>query len=187
MSTVKFNLKKSSDEATIFLIFNYGYYELSQEGTKVYKFLKLSTKEKIKISQWDYKNQRCKIMKGFPDAHEINYKLEKLKTEVISIHRTLSNNHKNVTPDMIKDHLNEKETKKVNNTINFVDYCKIFKKKADRSYQTKKKYQTLINKLTEYQESIFHVLTFEEINMDFYNEFMKWLKSKEYTTWIFRA
>ena len=181
MSTVKFNLKKTGDDATIFLIFNFGYYELSSSGAKIYKYLKLSTKEKIKVSQWDHKQQRCKIMRGFPDAAEINFKLEKLKAEVISIQRTLVNDNKPVNPDIIKNKLKEKDKKSKFVSSGLVDYATRFKDISDRSEKTKTGYNGTINILIRYQEKIKKTLCFDDITMNFYHSFVGWLKDDEYS------
>ena len=56
---IKFNIEQRGDYGIIYLIANFGYYEIDSEGKKKYKYLKISTGEKIKTNLWDYKQQKC--------------------------------------------------------------------------------------------------------------------------------
>ena len=105
--TVKFNADAKGDVLYIVLIFNFGYYKFGKNGEKKYKYMKLNTGEKIKSGQWDFGKQRCKILKGFPDAHDINLRLENIKTNILNIYRCLKYENIKITSDDVADKLSK--------------------------------------------------------------------------------
>ncbi|MDR1054554.1 MAG: phage integrase SAM-like domain-containing protein [Prevotellaceae bacterium] len=54
-------------------------------------------------------------------------------------------------------------------------------KESDKSHNTKKSYQTAINKLIEFEKTFNTKLRFIDINMDFYNKFNNWMLNSTYT------
>ena len=178
---IKFNIEKKGDTGIIFLIANFGFYETDSEGNKKYKYLKLSTGEKIKINLWDYKQQKCKIVRGFVQSHDINLKLDNYKNKLLNIYRRLELDGVYITPDILKEEFKKNGSEK-ESSLKLIEFAKKFKEDCDRSFETKKKYNTLINKLTDYEKHKRAVICFDDVNMQFYNDFIIWLKEQKYTT-----
>jgi integrase len=62
----------------------------------------------------------------------------------------------------------------------FVNFAIKFMGESDRKRETKKSYQTTINKLLEYEKKYKIKLRFVDIDIDFYNKFKKWLLTSTY-------
>jgi len=90
MAKVIFKLKEpNGTKATlIHLIFSYGYYEIDSSGKKKYKYLKVSTGERILPKFWiDKPIYRAKVTRAFPEHPEFNAWLDKLNVTINSIYR----------------------------------------------------------------------------------------------------
>ena len=92
MISVKFNLKEPGAESSlIMMIFHFGYYELDSEGNRKYKFLKVSTGQKVLVNYWDARRQNVKQLRSYPEHREINIRLEKLESTVKDVYRRMLN------------------------------------------------------------------------------------------------
>lgn len=170
----------------IFLIFSYGYYTLSENGEKNYQNVKYSTGLKIKPHLWNNRAYRARQTMVF-DYESINNELDKIEELVKKIYRE----NKNFTPNQIKIELDNilKEHKVSSTHYNLDSYIVKFIKEIESGdkktvngtnykHATIKMYKTFQTKLTNYQQVKRIKLGFDDITIDFYNDYTNYL-SKE--------
>jgi integrase len=187
--TIKFNTDAKGDILYIKLIFNYGYYELSETGTKVYKFCKISTGEKVKNSQWDFNKQQCKLIKGFPEGRDINYRLKNLEHDVFEVYNDLQKDNKIISPDLIKRKLEEKRNGNENTPLaqtNNQHLAKFIREDIEqlrslRENSSIKSYENTASKLEAFEKYMNRLYDFKDINMQFYIDFKHWFYKQNYS------
>lgn len=174
-----FNLKnpKSKDATLIYLRAS-----IKGEG----KYLKYSTGEKIKPSQWDFENQFPIRIKGrTAEAVHVNSVIKQLTryseafqlacNKIIAMGDTLS-------VDLIKDELDfefKKERSKGGSFFSIYDQFIAEKKSIGQiSNATIIKYENMKAILKKFSEQETFKLTFTRMNDDFYIEFVKFCRTK---------
>lgn len=178
MPQAKFLLKepKSETPTLVYLFYNFDYDRL-----------KYSTGEKIIPKFWNKKKQRAKETSQFLEFPEFNQRLNNIATAVNNAFRKLTNDGKgSVTPELLRIELNKELNKKTAEQKaglvawmeKEVETLKLGKKKG--SIQV---YNSLIKHLTEFSKSRRYKLTFETVNLDFYEQFKDYiLNEKELLT-----
>lgn len=174
---VNFFLKdKSKDTTSIRAIIRY-------KGQRY----QISVRESVMTKYWNENKYRCRTTREYPQASHINARLDDwehliedaldsfgliiptqmmLKNKIEEILRNRNIEAGGVIKNEDEQHL-----------VSFaVKYCK----ETDKSYNTKKSYQTTINKLIEYENKYKTKLRFIDIDIDFYNHFKKWLLDSTY-------
>lgn len=173
MATSTFVLKEpnSTEPTLVYLIFRYNNEKL-----------KYSTGQKIKAKYWNPKKdkQRAKETKEFSGHSEFNTHLTKLENAAHNEYRRLLNDKIPVTPDLIKDALDivrQKGHKQGKDLVSFGEYIK---ENTDRKPATKKQLGQAIRILKEFKQETNKSLHLDSIDLEFYDEFMDYLISKNY-------
>lgn len=174
MPNAKFVLKEPSakEETLIYLFYNYANQRL-----------KYSTGEKINPKFWNSTKQRVKETSQFPEYPEFNQRLNNIETAINNSYRRLLNNKEIITIEALKKELKkelgeEKLTSKPNDLIKFIEEeIKLMElDKKDASLQV---YRALLNHLKNFSELKRYKLTFDTINLDFYDLFKNYLFNKK--------
>jgi integrase len=173
MSDVRFNLKNpSSDEPTlIHLIFIFNHTRF-----------KYSTSEKIHPDFWNTTKQRAKETSKFPEYPEFNARLDKLEGAIKTIYRRLLNDNTVPTVERMKSDLDiallKANVKEKIDLFGFIDkYCE--ESKATKKNTTIKSYKVSKKHLDDYCKHIGKKVSFEDIDLDFYNSFLSFLTLTE--------
>jgi site-specific recombinase XerD len=171
---VKFYLKnKKNGWGSIVAIFNFGYVE---DGR--YRFYQCRTGEEIPITSWDNKGQRVK--KGsFLDWDRINRKLNFVENEIIEKYDEMVKDKIEITPESFRTYKKNGSGNKPKGKTTLIGFAKNYKKTCGKDYKTTRHYGTTINVLEEYSRSKKIKLNFEEIDLSFYNNFVKFLEGKD--------
>src|SRR6187549_3452032 len=174
MPNATFVLKEptSKDETLVFLLYRYNGYKL-----------KYSTGQKIAPKFWNTEKQRAKETRQFPDHDEFNTTLNNLQARVNSDFRTLLNDGTYPTPQKLKPGLDEvlmKGTKP--QKLTFLVFVKELIDSSSKRPNTIKQYRTAYSRLSDYDLQAIRKVDFETIDLDFYNDFLKFLLKKDYST-----
>lgn len=184
MAKAGFFLKepKSDLPTPINLIFQFAYKEfISTEKTK-YRFLKYGTGEKILPSLWNKEKQRVKETGKFPEYPEFNSRLDNIESAVKTAYRKILNDKKVATPELLKSELNKILNISIQPRFRLIEFIEDFINNSNRRYNTKKHYRTTFNHLKKFQKERNKKIDFENIDMDFYNDFVRYFYSINATT-----
>lgn len=144
--------------------------------------------ESVITKHWNENKYRCRTPRDYPEASHINARLddwEDLIEEAINSFGLIL-----PTQKMIKDKIDEiirKRNIEAGGVIDnedeqyIVSFAIKYRTESDKSYNTKKSYQTTINKLIEFEKTFKTKLRFIDIDMNFYNKFNNWLLNSTYT------
>ena len=174
MAEANFFLKnpKIKDETLVYLFFSYNN-----------KRLKYSTGEKIHTDYWDSENQKAKGTKKFPEYPEFNNRLLSIRSAAFSAYRKILNDGLEPTNELIRKELDK--TIRFANTgrvdlftfiEKYIEECKSLKAKG-----TIKAYNTTLKRLKEYCNHIKKNISFEDIDLEFYNSFVSFITEKDYS------
>ncbi|HWB26996.1 MAG TPA: site-specific integrase [Chitinophagaceae bacterium] len=159
----------------------------SNEPTLVYLFfrfsgqkLKFSTGQKIYPKFWNENSQSAKETRQFAQYSEFNSLLKSLRNIVETEYRSLLIDGVPVTPERLKVPLNE-FLQKMNKEDNksFLDFIDTVIRTANKRPNTIKQYVTNYNRLLEYQEYTKKKIEFDTIDLNFYEDFIKYLTNKK--------
>ena len=199
MASLKYFLKHpdAKTESLINLVFQYGYFEIDQKtGRKKYKFLKMSTGEKISPKFWNQAKCRARETMSFPQNSEFNSRLENLETTVYNVYRRLVSNSGLPSPSLLKQeilkdiHLKRGHVVGVDkDKLGFFDFIENVIEERKNGMQltptgkqfsihTIKGYITTLNHLIEFQKYRGERIDFDSIDMNFYNSLVKWFNSQ---------
>jgi len=191
MASVKFYLTRANakEKTSVFFLCNYGAYEMV-EGKKKYLPLKYYTDETIHPEFWNKEKGRAKETKNFPQYPEFNIRLKKIEDGVMNVVRRLKNDGIVLNNTVLRTELDRifKATKNLTaganelpaDAVEMLPFVKHFIETAQVARQTIYAYQETYRNLEEYQRQKKTILTFQMIDMDFYNEFISMLKAKNY-------
>ena len=187
MASIKFYLNnpKSKKETSIFFRLSYGAYEIVN-GTKQYLGIRYFTSELIRPEFWDTKKGRAKEVRKFPQYPEFNTRLKDIENAALNVLRRLQNDRIEPTNDILKREFDKIWRSGKNLTedaaagMEFMQYVSHFIKTSNRRESSKKSYRVVERDLKEYQLRKKTKLKFNSIDIDFYNAFVKFLKSKRY-------
>lgn len=172
-------------ETPILMFVNWRYFEITKSGKKKYIPLKYATGEKIKPHQWNFNNNQPKRITTNANLITKLENLEKLAKDVI---RELEIDKIKLTPTNVKNKLDEK-----NERIEIVEYRpetlnqfietfiseiksgkRLTKDKTVYKYSTIKNYLNFQVKFNKYQQNRHKVLDYQDITMDFYDDYINW-------------
>ena len=174
MASATFVLKepKSKDNTIVYLLFRY------QSQT-----LKYSTGQKILPKFWNFENQRARETKQFKQYPEVNALLQKIEDKVFDAYRKLVTDSVVPTIDKLRAELKRKllvgELSKKNDFILFIQDSI---KNSTKRPNTVMSYTNTLNHLIKFKEKYKRELTFDTIDMAFYDQFMKYCLQKNYAT-----
>lgn len=163
MAKVKYYLKdKNLEQKTaIRLYFNY--------NNEVFKY---STKLSIEPRKWDSKTCRVKSQANY--SIEYNRELNVIADEIMKIYLNLKNSNEIISKNILKDRLDialERTEQE-----DFFSYTKIYlEQRCELKYTTKRDYLQTYNTLKEFETRTGYIVSFESINLDFYNRFKHYI------------
>ena len=166
MAKVNYYLKdpKSKGETLIYLFFNFNNNKL-----------KYSTGENVSPKHWNKDTQR--VRRSFVGSEGLNKYLDFLETETERIYRHSVANSILATPDYLRAELLKVSQKETPIEKGFFDilseYISIKDKTISKSYL--KKVNTLRNSLAEFQRDTKYKVSFESIDLKFYDKFKNFL------------
>jgi integrase len=151
----------------------------STEPTLVYLFyyfssikLKYSTSQKIHPKNWNSQKQRAKELRSFTESANFNFLLDKIETAVNDAYRKFIIDGVIPTSLQLKTAIDEALNKTSNNTKDFVNFSENVLNASDRKEVTKKAIRQTLNILREFQADYKRQLHFDNIDLDFYNDFV---------------
>jgi integrase len=161
---------------------------LSKEPTLIYLFfrfnkqrLKYSTSEKIAPKFWNSETQRARETRTFSDAAALNIKLDDLASAVKNGYRDLVNEKKLPTISKLKEILDQSQFKKEfaqkTSFLKFVDQLIL---NSNRKRNTLKQWRQTYKKLLEFKRYSNTEIDFDNIDLQFYDTFLKFLIGKGY-------
>lgn len=173
MAQARFVLKEpnSNTETLIYLLFSFNNQRL-----------KYSFKEKINPKFWNSERQRAKETKAFLEYPEFNARLNHIEILIHNIYRRLLNDNIIPTPKLLRDELNEvlTEKQKVNKNVTFIEFIEKQISNSTKRPRTIISYKQALRVLKEYCTEKKTTLTFEDINHYFYNDFINYLRERNY-------
>lgn len=164
---------------------NYYLRDNTQVKTSVYAVVrfrghryKLSAGVSVEVEYWT--GSRVEEKKSYPEADVINIKLDRFESRIKKAFEHYIISKQIPSKEIIKEAAADKpiQEPKVNNE--FMSFFHNYYNNASYEQSTWKKYNTTYNWLTKYQEQTKHILSFDNINMDFYSSFRIFVLSKKY-------
>lgn len=186
MATLRFYLKEPKAEIScIFFRLNFGAFELVN-GKKKYLPLKYYINESINPLYWNKDKGRAKQDKRFRQYPEFNARLQYIEDESLSILRKLLNDRIDFTADQLRDELDKVLKPYKDQTdkkgMEFLEFLNYYMEVSGMKPNTKKSYIQTNRDLKEYESEKNIKISYDFIDIDFYNNFVLWLKNKSYST-----
>ncbi len=164
--------KKETDEkgkegkALIFLVF-------------YYKDLRIviSTGEKIFPKYWNSEEHRARAKNDFPEYRSINQTLENHARNVMSVVRSHIERNTAIIPGQLKNEMTEIVRPGIEKPAK-ADFFKAideFIKASNKAKGTIVSYEINKNFLFEFSKTLKRPITFESIDLDFYDTYVKWM------------
>ncbi len=138
----------------------------------------VSTGERIAPKNWIKDDHLARVTKDNPEGKNLNTRLETNKINVMNAVRDHLTANGTIHPDKLKTELvNVLRPKPIEEPKQktFLGAIKEYIDTTSKAPRTKLSYGTTLNVLTKYQETLKKPLTFESINMDFYDHFVNYL------------
>jgi len=138
----------------------------------------ISTGEKILPGNWNQKKHKARESQRFTDGKNLNIRLKNHKENVLDAVGKHLNTNKTVLLDKLRVELIEvirPKPQKEPEKITFFGKIEEYISNTNKSIRTKLSYGTTLNILKKYDNTLKHKLTFESIDMDFYENFVKYL------------
>lgn len=137
-----------------------------------------STGEKIHPDLWNQSEQRAYKRKGRSDLSAINDYLSKLEVAMSAVGTRIKTNGEQPTKELLREELEiELGLASRAGPLNFTKFTQEYIDRKKRVGQHHKGINTTLNLILEYNKD----LDFEDINVQFYNDFLEWLKKKEFS------
>ena len=183
---VNFNLRNpsSQDDTPINMVIRYNNQKILY-----------STSEKIKPKFWQNDKskkgyQRAKQISSFPEYPEFNSRMDGIEKSVKNVFRRYQNDNDNEIPSTkkFKQLLDIEFRRKENHPKSFIAYIDSFIKLSNSRTNPKngriispltiKKYKTVLKHLRTYMDKIGGKIDFEDIDLNFYEKYTKFLMSE---------
>jgi integrase len=175
MPNATFVLKEpnSTSETLVYLLYRF-------HGTK----LKYSTGLKIQPKFWNEEKQKAKETRQFPQYAEFNNTLNNLDALVNNRYRALINDKIVPTPENLRTPLDNYLMKDNGiSTKDLIVFAEEYVTNNNRKPGTKRQLRQAIRNLSEFKVHTKRSLHFDSIDLDFYNEFVRYLiETKKYGT-----
>lgn len=185
MASIKFYLKEpKAEKSSIFFLLHYGAYKI-ERGKKKYLPLKYGISESINPAYWNSKTGRVKQDRRFKQHPEFNARLQFIEDESLSALRRLLNDKADLSPDLLRDELDKilrpgRNQTAPKNTV-FLNFFEHYLEASGIKASTQKTYRQTLRDITEYQDESNKRLLFNDIDIDFHDLFIKFLKGKNYS------
>jgi len=181
-------------ETPVIMYCSYGYQETSPDGSKRYLPLKFSTSERIKPNFWrDRPHYRARPTIDF-DYDGLNARLDQVEAAAKSILRNELAKGIIPRPDKVRRLLQEKlgmAVDRVPATLNgwlkqYIEEDMVSGKRLTESgelfkYGTRRSYVGFWQQFQHFQKHIKRELTWEDIDLDFYDEWIAFFTKKDYS------
>lgn len=168
MPEAKFILKepKGNTPTLVYLFYNFNYTRL-----------KYSTGEKIHPKFWNVNKQRAKETAQFIQYPEFNQRLNNIENAVNNAYRRLMNDRKVVTPELLKKQLDIELGTEEYKVGYFLEWMQneIEIMKQDKKHGSIQVYNSLFRHLQDFSKKRKYTLTFDSINIAFYEQFKDYL------------
>ncbi len=173
MASVSFNLKEpnSKSETLVYLFFSFDGYRL-----------KYSFGESINPVFWNSENQRARETQKFKSHPEFNFRLDTMEQTIKDVYRSLVNDGKKPTPNLIRSELSKRLDTGNNIKATLFSFIPDLITNSAKQPNTLKNYKQTFVKLQEYCKETKCNLDFEDIDLNFYNSFTKFLNEKGFST-----
>lgn len=172
MASATFILKEptSKEPTLLYLVFRYG-------GEK----FKYSTGQKINPKFWNKEKHRAKETRLFPEYPEFNATLDKIETIVFNTYRKAINDKIKPVPELFRNELDVFLQKKGEGLkADLISFSESFVDGSSRKPATKKQQRQAIRNLKEFKAASKRSMDFETIDLEFYDDFLKFLTDKKY-------
>lgn len=173
MQEAKFVLKEplGKNSTLIYLIFRFNNQKL-----------KYSIGEKILPKHWNSETQRARESRTNTDHATLNTKLDDLATDIRNGYRNLVNENQVPTPSKLKVILDQSQFKKeFGQKISFLKFVDQLIESSNIKANTKKQWKQTLKKLLEFKRFSKRDIDFDDIDLNFYDSFIKFLVNKGYT------
>lgn len=174
MASVTFALKEPNaiEDTLIILLFRL--------NNQQWKF---SFNQKINPKYWNAKANKAREVRAFPYA-ELNTMLSNLKNEILDTCRRLTNDGEPITKTRVKEAIDRVLQKDIQVTSNkdFFTFIDNLIENSNKKLFTIKQYKQARRVLKDFQDYRKQPVTFESIDLDFYEGFTKYLTEKGYFT-----
>lgn len=185
MASVKFYLKDAkAEKSNIYFFLNYGAFEIVNDKKK-YLPLKYYINESIKPEFWNKDKGRAKQDKRFKQFPEFNARLQDVEDKALSVLRNLQNDNILINSEILRERLDivlkpdkDQSNRKEIQLLNFFDF---YLGTSGISASTQKAYRQTKRDLEQYEQERNVKLTFERIDIDFHDDFIIFLKGKNYS------
>jgi integrase len=170
-STLVLKEPKSESPTLIYLLFRFNNQRL-----------KYSTGQKIHPKFWNEDKQKAKETRALSGYAELNTLLKNHKDVAHDVYRTLINDKQIPTVKNIKNGIDEVLKTPLQNSSpkEFIGFIDFYIKNTTKSESTIKQYNQTLRLIKEFQEKTRCALTFDSIDLDFYDKFTAYLASKGY-------
>lgn len=192
MSSIKFYLTRPSakEKTTIYFLFSYGAFQILPNGKKKYLPLKYYTTLSVTPEQWDNKkgwllspttkNKRVNAI----EYKELDAALKNITTNAENILRRLENDGIKPTNEILTKELDiiykSYKNATVTETNNLIVFAENLIEQCGKKYNSIKNYKQTLRDLKEYSALRNKLLLFENIDLDFYADFVEFLTSKQF-------
>jgi len=186
MASVKFYLNKpKAISSSIFFRLNYGAYEIIK-GKKRYLPLQYHLDETINPAFWNSNKGEVKQISKFPQYPEFNARLNNIRDTVLTILRKFKNDDINLSSDLLRKEFDSifkkhKDQTVKNSAMELMSFIPHFIETSTKTVGTKRNYKQVLKNLQDYEQQKNTKLTFDKIDIDFYNDFVLFLQSKRFT------
>jgi integrase len=186
MASVKFYLSKpKATSSSIFFRLNYGAFEIVNDN-KRYLPLQYHTDEVINPAFWNAKKGEAKQISKFPQYPEFNTRLNNIRDIALNVLRKLKNDGVNPSNDILRKEFDaifkkHKDQTEKNAAMELMAFIPHFIKTSTKTAGTKRTYNQVLKNLQEYEHQKNAKLTFDRIDIDFYNGFVLLLQSKGFS------
>ncbi|MBN8837089.1 MAG: site-specific integrase [Sphingobacteriia bacterium] len=162
---------KATKETLVYLLYN-------SNGVRV----KVTTGRKIHPKYWNPETQRAKQVKDFPHS-QFNNVLKTLDGLINKRELDLINEGKPITPENLKkpiiEYLNKETT--AFSRLTFKQFIEDYIKKSTKKPNTIKQYNTSSNRLKSYETNRRKNIDFDDVNLEFYEDFNRYMIEKNYS------
>ena len=159
--------QKTPKETPIYLVFWYNQIRI-----------KISTGERINPKYWLSDDHRARTTKDNPDGSNLNTRLKTHEINAMNTVRDHFNTNGTIHPGKLKTELvNVLRPKPIEDPKQktFLGAIQEYIDSTSKAPRTKLSYGTTLNVLKKYEETLKKPLTFDSINMDFYEHFVNYL------------
>lgn len=138
---------------------------------------KVSTGISVEVNFWDKETHRAKQVREYPDHETINIQLEQLDADIRQLFIASAKNKTIPTSEEIKQLTKHKTTSSAEPETTFLNYFRIYATRMNFKPRTELAYGTTAGVIERYEQHIRQTLQFNDIDIEFYSSFKKWVNA----------